>query len=176
MWETWVRSLGGGDPLEKGKATHSSILAWRIPWTVHGVTKSRAQLSDFHFQPFWGSFYWPFYFHVYEHCGSIYWNEYFSSQLIQQYFTFKKCIETLLIYKAVLISGKQQSISATHIHTHFSDTSPLQVIIRHWGHTYVPKYILLFFRFFSLIGYHKMPSIVTRAIQKVPADCSFYIK
>ena len=34
MWETWVQSLGGEDPLEKGKATHSSILAWRIPWTV----------------------------------------------------------------------------------------------------------------------------------------------
>ena len=34
MWVTWVRSLGWEDPLEKGKATHSSILAWRIPWTV----------------------------------------------------------------------------------------------------------------------------------------------
>ena len=34
MWETWVRSLGWEDPLEMGKATHSSILAWRIPWTV----------------------------------------------------------------------------------------------------------------------------------------------
>ena len=34
VWETWVRSLGWDDPLEKGKATHSSILAWRIPWTV----------------------------------------------------------------------------------------------------------------------------------------------
>ena len=33
MWKTWVRSLGQEDPLEKGKATHSSILAWRIPWT-----------------------------------------------------------------------------------------------------------------------------------------------
>ena len=32
-WETWVRSLGWEDSLEKGKATHSSILAWRIPWT-----------------------------------------------------------------------------------------------------------------------------------------------
>ena len=31
--KTWVRSLGWGDPLEKGMATHSSILAWRIPWT-----------------------------------------------------------------------------------------------------------------------------------------------
>ena len=33
MQETWVRSLGQGDPLEKGMATHCSILAWRIPWT-----------------------------------------------------------------------------------------------------------------------------------------------
>ena len=32
--ETWVQSLDWEDPLEKGKATHSSILAWRIPWTV----------------------------------------------------------------------------------------------------------------------------------------------
>ena len=32
--ETWIQSLGREDPLEKGKATHSSILAWRIPWTV----------------------------------------------------------------------------------------------------------------------------------------------
>jgi len=34
MQETWVQSLGWEDPLEKGKATHASILAWRIPWTV----------------------------------------------------------------------------------------------------------------------------------------------
>jgi len=33
MQETWVRFLGRDDPLEKGMATHSSILAWRIPWT-----------------------------------------------------------------------------------------------------------------------------------------------
>ena len=41
VWETWVQSLGWEDPLGKEKATHSSILAWRIPWTVHEVTKSR---------------------------------------------------------------------------------------------------------------------------------------
>ena len=50
MQEIGVQSLGRDDPLEKGMATHSSILAWRIPWTeesvhelyrVHGVTKSR---------------------------------------------------------------------------------------------------------------------------------------
>ena len=39
MLETWVRSLGWENPLEKGKATHYSILSWRIPWT-----KSRTQL------------------------------------------------------------------------------------------------------------------------------------
>ena len=33
MWETWVQSLGWEDPLDKGMTTHSSILAWRIPWT-----------------------------------------------------------------------------------------------------------------------------------------------
>ena len=41
MWEIWVQSLGWEDPLEKGKATHSSTLAWRIPrTTVHGVAES----------------------------------------------------------------------------------------------------------------------------------------
>ena len=50
MWETWVWSLGWEGPLEKGKATHSSILAWRIPWSVvHGIKNSWTQLSDFHF-------------------------------------------------------------------------------------------------------------------------------
>ena len=51
--ETWVRSLGWEDPLEEGMATHSSVLAWRIPWTeepggatVHGVAKSQTPLSD----------------------------------------------------------------------------------------------------------------------------------
>ena len=34
MWETWVQTLGWEDPLEKETATHCSILAWRIPWTV----------------------------------------------------------------------------------------------------------------------------------------------
>ena len=37
MRETWVQSLGWKDPLEKGKATHSSILAWRTPWTVQSI-------------------------------------------------------------------------------------------------------------------------------------------
>ena len=53
VWETWIRSLGWEDPLEEGMATHSSILARRIPmdrgawWaTVHGVTKSQTWLSN----------------------------------------------------------------------------------------------------------------------------------
>ena len=43
MWETWVRSLGWEDPLEKGKATHSSILAWKIPWTVWSMGLQRVK-------------------------------------------------------------------------------------------------------------------------------------
>ena len=53
MWETQVQSLGWEDPLEKGMATYSSILAGRIPmdreawWAaIHGVAKSWTQLSD----------------------------------------------------------------------------------------------------------------------------------
>ena len=53
MRETWVQSLGWENPLEEGMATHSSILAWRLPtdrevWqaTLHGVTKSQTRLSD----------------------------------------------------------------------------------------------------------------------------------
>ena len=49
MWETWVRFLGWEDPLEKGKATHSSILAWRVPWTK-SMGLQRVGLSNFHFQ------------------------------------------------------------------------------------------------------------------------------
>ena len=51
--ETQVRPLGWEDPLEKGMATHSSVPAWKSPWTkepgglyIHGFTKSRTQLSD----------------------------------------------------------------------------------------------------------------------------------
>ena len=53
MQQMWLRSLGWEDPLEKGKATHSSILSWRIPmdkgaWqaTVHWVSKSQTRLTD----------------------------------------------------------------------------------------------------------------------------------
>ena len=53
MRESWAPSLGWEDPLEKGMATHSSVLAWRIPmdreawWaTVNGVAKSRTLLSN----------------------------------------------------------------------------------------------------------------------------------
>ena len=45
MQETWVRSLGWEDPLEKGMATHSSILAWRIPWTVQSMGSQRVRYS-----------------------------------------------------------------------------------------------------------------------------------
>ena len=43
MWETWVRSLGWEDPLEKGTATHSSILSWRSPQTVLSMESQRVR-------------------------------------------------------------------------------------------------------------------------------------
>ena len=53
MQETWVQSLGQEDPLEKGMATHSSILAWKIPWTEEPgglqfmeLQKSQTRLSN----------------------------------------------------------------------------------------------------------------------------------
>ena len=55
-WETGVLSLAGEDPPEEGMATHSSLLAWRIPWTeepggatVHAIAKSQTRPSDFTF-------------------------------------------------------------------------------------------------------------------------------
>ena len=41
MRETWIQSVGWEDPLEKAKATHSSILAWRIPWTIKSIGSQR---------------------------------------------------------------------------------------------------------------------------------------
>ena len=43
MWETWVLSLVWEDPLEKGMAPHSSILAWRIPWTLQSMGSQRVK-------------------------------------------------------------------------------------------------------------------------------------
>ena len=60
--QIWVQSLGWEDPLVKETATPSSILAWRIPWTVcivHGVAKSQTQSSGFHWlipkEQFWNT-------------------------------------------------------------------------------------------------------------------------
>ena len=44
MWEAWIQPLGSEDPPEKGKATHSSILAWRIPWS-HNESDTTERLS-----------------------------------------------------------------------------------------------------------------------------------
>ena len=56
MWETWVQSLGWEDPLEKRKATHSSILAWRMPWLYsplgHKELDTTERLSLFTFRQY----------------------------------------------------------------------------------------------------------------------------
>ena len=43
VWEAWVQSLGWEDPLEKGKATHSSILAGEFPWTIRSMVSERVR-------------------------------------------------------------------------------------------------------------------------------------
>ena len=49
MWDTWLQSLGWEDPLEEEMTTHSSILAWRIPWTEGpGGLQSRGSQRDGH--------------------------------------------------------------------------------------------------------------------------------
>ena len=59
MRETWVRSLGGEDPLEEKMATHSSILAWKIPWTEEPArlrswgSKESDMTERLHFLSFW---------------------------------------------------------------------------------------------------------------------------
>ena len=65
MWEIWVRSIGREDPLEKEMATHSSILAWKIPWTEDPGrlqskgSQSRTRLSDFTFTFHWSGLPFP---------------------------------------------------------------------------------------------------------------------
>ena len=44
--EPWVQSLHWEDPLEKGKATHSSILAWRIPWTIQSMGHKQLDMTE----------------------------------------------------------------------------------------------------------------------------------
>ena len=63
--ETRVQPLCWEDPLEKGKAPDSSILAWRIPWTVE---KSWTRLSDFHFQAALGTFPMAQLYGIHPHC------------------------------------------------------------------------------------------------------------
>ena len=46
MWETWVQPLGWEDALEKGKATHSSILAWRIPGTIQSMGHKKSDTTE----------------------------------------------------------------------------------------------------------------------------------
>ena len=59
MWETWVPSLGWEDPLEKGKATHSSILAWGIPWSRGCKESDMTEWLSLSFQPVWCLYFLP---------------------------------------------------------------------------------------------------------------------
>ena len=64
MWETWVWPLGWEDSLEKGMATHSSILAWRIPWTVWSMGSQRLRHD-------WATFTFTFFFKSLQSCQTL---------------------------------------------------------------------------------------------------------
>ena len=93
MWESWVRSLGWEDLLEKGKATHSSILAWRIPWT--GLQRVRHD---------WATFTFTFSFRIiYCYCGKTIWD--LSSYIFFSFFfgfiEIKFCTIKFVNFKSV---------------------------------------------------------------------------
>ena len=81
MRETWVWSLGWEDPLEKGKATHSSILVWRIPWTVWPMGSQRVELN-------WETFTFTFHLFIYIYNISCFYKVMFSVYRYWWYFLF----------------------------------------------------------------------------------------
>ena len=100
--ETWVLSLGWEDPLEKGKATHCSILVWRMPWTIYSpwVTKSQTQLSDFHFHML---------FKLYHSVGK-YWKAFPSLPGTSILCSLSTCLSAVLIF-----SRQSQDTGANHL-------------------------------------------------------------
>ena len=99
MWKTRVQSLIWEDPLEKGKATHSSILAWRIPWTVQSMGLQRVghnweactSLFASKIQVYISGFFCPFAFHFLFKNRELVWNKnlvmyfrYTDESLLQQ--------------------------------------------------------------------------------------------
>ena len=56
MWETWVQFLGWEDPLEKRMSTYSSILTWRISWTISSMDCKESDMTNFHFTSIWNEY------------------------------------------------------------------------------------------------------------------------
>ena len=103
MQETQIRSLDWEDLLEKGMTSHSSTLAWRIPWTA-----SLMGYSPWGFRGTWLSD---------EHFTSLLWHD---SSTFKHFYLFKiSFVGIELIYNVVLVSGVQQSDYVIHIFIHF---------------------------------------------------------
>ena len=93
------------------------------------------------------------------------------------YLLKKFFIEVQLIYIVVLVSGVQQSDSVIHIHTYIYIYIYIHIYIHIYICVYIYVYIyIFFFRFFSLVGYYKMLSIVPCAIQQIYVGYLFYIQ
>ena len=105
MWETSVRSLGWEDPLEKGKATHSSILAWRIPWNTQPRKLQRVQ-ND------WATFTFTFHlstwkeFHQVVEKGRVF--------LFEHQFSSVQSLSRVQLFATPWIAACQASLSITN--------------------------------------------------------------
>ena len=109
MWETWVRALAWEDPLKKGMATHSSILAWRIPWTEEpGRLQSMGSQRVRHKRQIFTFTFSQALLGTQKDCQ--------KAQFRKKEIIFKIVIGIWLLYNVMLVSAVQQSESVIHIH------------------------------------------------------------
>ena len=119
MWETWVRSLGWEDPLEKEMAAHSSILAWKIPWTeepgrLQSMGSQRVRQDQrLHFTSLLLYRLYIFFFFKFKHCTT---SKYHSgAQKIQRAIFLKIYISVFVPLKLFIKCIHAQSLSCVLI-------------------------------------------------------------
>ena len=95
MWETWLRSLGGEDPLEEEMATHSSTLAWKIPRTEEpgGLQSMRLQRSHFLSSLYLISFFSSLHFGTFKNINNLLYGNYLTLSFLLLLITFNLFIQ-----------------------------------------------------------------------------------
>ena len=140
MWETWVRSLAWEDPLEKGMATQSSILAWRIPWTeepgrLQSMGSQRVGL-------YWATF--TFHFHTLFLWIVIGLGKLFGQPSIIKYWLYSLCC-TIYPYSLLILYIKVCTLSPLPLHCpypHRVDSSFMYLCISGAKNACLPQWCL----------------------------------